>query len=251
MFPRPAPLSFLDLTRPDPREDLALDEALLRSVDQTGGPGLLRVWERPEPCVVLGRANRLALNADRTACEAADVPILRRASGGGTVLLGPGALCWSLILPVGPPAGLPGDIPAVTAAIMHRLADALRPLVPGVGVDGTSDLTVRGVDGARVKVGGNAQRWLKRAMLHHGTLLTGFDLAAIPRFLTPPERQPDYRAGRAHRAFVTNLPLPRAALVSALRTAFGATAPPPELPTELMGELFRDRYSDPAWHLRR
>ncbi|MFH5804997.1 biotin/lipoate A/B protein ligase family protein [Alienimonas sp. DA493] len=251
MFPRPAPLPFLDLTRSDPREDLALDEALLRSVDQHGGPGLLRIWERPEPCVVLGRANRLALNSDPAACEAAGVPILRRASGGGTVLLGPGALCWSLVLPVGPPAGMPGDIPAVTAAIMHRLADALRPLVPGAGVDGTSDLTVPDEQGGRRKVGGNAQRWLKRAMLHHGTLLTGFDLPAIGRFLTPPERQPDYRAGRDHGAFVTNLPLPRADLVAALRTAFGATDPPPEAPTELATRLFRERYSDPAWHTRR
>ena len=251
MFPRPAPLAFLDLTRPDPRADLALDEALLRAQDDAGGPGLLRVWERPDLCVALGRANRVASNVNVPACEAAGVPVLRRASGGGTVLLGPGALCWSLALPVGPPHGLPGDIPAATAAIMGRLADAVRPLIAGVGVDGTSDLTVPGPGGGRVKVGGNAQRWLKRAMLHHGTLLYDFDLPAIGRFLTPPERQPDYRAGRDHRAFVTNLPVRRSDLVAALRDAFAATAPAPPVPDGLAAELLRDRYADPAWHLRR
>ena len=233
-----------------------MDEALLRMQDATPGPGVLRIWERPTPCVVLGRANRLALNVNRAACEAAAVPILRRASGGGTVLLGPGALCWSLVLPVGPTGrgetdGLPGDIPAVTAAIMHRLAEAFRPSLPGIGVDGTSDLTVPGPNDSRVKVGGNAQRWLKRAMIHHGTLLCGFDLAAIGRFLTPPERQPDYRADRDHAAFVTNLPLSRDAAIAALRTAFNATAPAPALPTGLMNELVRDRYADPDWHLKR
>ena len=251
MFPRPDPPRPLDHTRPDPREDLALDEALLRRTNDAGGPGALRIWERPAYCVVLGRANRLDLNVNRSACEADGVPVLRRASGGGTVLLGPGALCWSLVLPVGPPRGVPGDIPAVTAAIMHRLADAVRPLVPGAGVDGTSDLTVPGPGGERIKVGGNAQRWLKNAVLHQGTLLYDFDLPAIGRLLSAPERQPDYRAGRGHRAFVTNLPLSREHLVAALKAAFGAAGPPPDLPLELMRSLYAERYGDPAWHLRR
>ena len=251
MFPRPAPLSFLDRTRADPREDLALDEALLRTQEERGGAGSLRIWERPAPCVVLGRANKTALNVNVAACEAAGVPILRRASGGGTVLLGPGALCWSLVLPVGPPNGTVGDIGVVTSAIMHRLADALRPLSPGAGVDGTSDLTVPGPAGARLKIGGNAQRWLKSAMLHHGTLLYHFDLAAIPRFLTPPERQPDYRAGRDHAAFVTNLRASREQAMIALRDAFGATGAPPESPEATMRELMDERYTDPGWHLGR
>ena len=251
MFPRPDPPHFLALTRPDPREDLALDEALLRETNDRGGPGALRIWERPAYCVVLGRANRADLNVNRPACGADGVPVLRRASGGGTVLLGPGALCWSLVLPVGPPRGVPGDIPAVTAAIMRRLADAVRPLVPGAGVDGTSDLTVPGPDGDRVKVGGNAQRWLKSAVLHHGTLLYRFDLPTIGRYLSDPECQPDYRAGRGHRAFVTNLPVSREELVAALNAAFGATGPPAEAPLGLMRSLYEERYADPAWHVRR
>ena len=256
MFPRPDPPRLLLHTRPDPREDLALDEALLRTVDQTGGPGALRIWERPAPCVVLGRANRAALNVNRAACEADGVPVLRRASGGGTVLLGPGALCWSLVLPVGPPGGVPGDIPAVTGAIMHALAAAFRAVGVSAGVDGTSDLTVPGpVDGGgggeRVKVGGNAQRWLKSAMLHHGTLLSDFDLASIPRYLSRPERQPEYRAGRDHAAFVTNLDLPRATVTNAVRAAFGAGGEFGDPPLELMRDLMDERYADPAWHAKR
>ena len=251
MFPRPVPLPFLDRTEADPRRDLALDEALLRTTNDRGGPGALRVWERPDYCAVLGRANRAAANVNLAACGAAGVPVLRRGSGGGTVLLGPGALCWSLILPVGPPAGVPGDIPAVTSSIMQTLAAAFTAAAPGVGVDGTSDLTVPGPGGTRVKVGGNAQRWLKRAMLHHGTLLYGFDLSRIPNYLTAPERQPDYRAGRDHAAFVTNLNVPRETLVAAVRAAFGASGPPPPVPEGAVEELMRTRYGDPAWHGKR
>ena len=251
MFPRPTPPRLLLHTRPDPREDLALDEALLRELNEHGGPGVLRVWERPAPCVVLGRANRLELNVNPAACEADGVPVLRRGSGGGTVLLGPGALCWSLALPVGPPAGVPGDIPAVTSHIMHALADAFAAAGVPAGVDGTSDLTVPGPGDARLKIGGNAQRWLKTAMLHHGTLLYDFDLALIPKYLSRPERQPDYRAGRDHAAFVTNLNLPRQAVVAAIRAAFGAAGEAGDPPLGLMRELMAERYADPAWHERR
>ena len=50
-----------------------------------------------------GRSSRprgcwLAKDVDEPACRADGVPVLRRASGGGTVLLGPGCLCFSLVL---------------------------------------------------------------------------------------------------------------------------------------------------------
>ena len=37
VFPRPDPPRPLTLTRPDPREDLALDEALLRETNDAAG----------------------------------------------------------------------------------------------------------------------------------------------------------------------------------------------------------------------
>jgi lipoate-protein ligase A len=39
--------------------------------------------------------------------------------------------------------------------------------------------------------------------------LYDFDIAAMERYLKIPERQPAYRAGRSHAAFVTNAPLGR------------------------------------------
>ena len=212
----------------------------------------MRLWERPAYCVVLGRANRVDLNVNRPACEAAGVPVLRRASGGGTVLLGPGALCWSLVLPVGPPRGVPGDIPAVTAAIMHRFADAVRPLVPGAGVDGTSDLTVPGPAGEAGEGRGERPAVVeeRRCCTRARCSMTSTSRRSAA-YLSAPERQPDYRAGRDHRAFVTNLPVSREELVAALKTAFGATGPPAEVPLGLMQSLYEERYGDPAWHLRR
>src|SRR5271165_3148381 len=88
----------LDLTLPTPAENLALDEALLLRAEDGAGGEVLRLWEWPRPAVVLGAGCRLAEDVDEAACVADGVPILRRSSGGGTVLLGQGCLLFTLVL---------------------------------------------------------------------------------------------------------------------------------------------------------
>src|SRR5262245_36170851 len=88
---------FLDRTLPTLAENLALDEALLIAAE-AGGPEVLRLWRWPAPAVVLGAGGRLADDVRADACAADGVPVRRRSSGGGTVLLGPGCLCYSLVL---------------------------------------------------------------------------------------------------------------------------------------------------------
>src|SRR5262245_25566901 len=97
-------MRFIDLSLSTPEENLALDEALLEAMDLAGSASLrlegeaLRLWESPRPFVVLGVSRRIAEDVDREACRKDGVPVLRRASGGGTVLQGPGCLNFSLVL---------------------------------------------------------------------------------------------------------------------------------------------------------
>src|SRR5436305_5723932 len=88
---------FLDRTLPTLAENLALDEALLLQAE-AGGSEVLRLWSWPNLAVVVGAGGRLADEAEVERCASDVVPILRRSSGGGTVLLGPGCLLYSLIL---------------------------------------------------------------------------------------------------------------------------------------------------------
>src|SRR5262249_51985287 len=90
-------MQLLDLTLGSIAENLALEEALLLQAEQ-GGPEVLRLWEWRQQAVVLGAAGRLAQEVDEAACMNDGVPIVRRSSGGGAVVLGPGCLNFSLIL---------------------------------------------------------------------------------------------------------------------------------------------------------
>src|ERR1019366_4870445 len=93
-------LHSLDLTLPTPAENLACDEALLDACEAGRHPPVLRFWESPEHFVVVGYSNPVATEVNVEACQAAGVPILRRCTGGGTVVQGPGCLNYALILPI-------------------------------------------------------------------------------------------------------------------------------------------------------
>jgi len=55
------------------------------------------------------------------------------------------------------------------------------------------------------KFSGNAQHRRRNHILHHGTILYDFDLSLIEKYLPLPPQIPDYRRGRRHIEFVTNI----------------------------------------------
>src|SRR5262245_32377137 len=97
MTPRQT-MHLLDLTLPTAAENVALDEALLLEAESGIGGEVLRFWECPTAAVVLGAAGVLADDVDEARCRADGAPVVRRSSGGGTVLLGPGCLLFTLVL---------------------------------------------------------------------------------------------------------------------------------------------------------
>src|SRR6266581_3154496 len=123
-------MHFLDLALPTPAENLALDEALLLEAEAGRSGEVLRLWEWPEYAVVLGSACRLAEDVDEPACQRDGVPILRRASGGGAVLLGNGCLCFGLVLDYEHSPAL-REVPSSYRFILQHLRDALVGVLPG------------------------------------------------------------------------------------------------------------------------
>ena len=186
-------MQFLDLTLPTAAENLALDEALLLEAETGRGGEVLRLWEWPHYAVVLGAGGVLADDVDEAACRADGVPILRRASGGGTVLLGSGCLCYSLVLSYERGPALREITPSYSY-ILHRICESLAGLLPDIEPAGTSDLMASGL-----KFLGNAQQRKRNHLLHHGTLLYDFDLSRIGRYLRLPARNPSTASSASMR----------------------------------------------------
>lgn len=238
-------MTLLDYTHPDPPQNLALDEALLLAAEEGTGGEVLRLWQLPTYAVAVGSGGSVAIDVNTSACAADGVPVLRRASGGGTVVLGPGCLCLSLVLSYEHAPRL-NDIRASNAYILTRVLNALAPVAPGAAVEGLSDLAVGGV-----KFSGNAQQRKRNFFLHHGTLLCGFDLARVSRYLNPPERQPEYRAGRPHAAFVCNLAASTDELKRLLVSEWQPDGRYEPVPLERASGLVAEKYGCDEWNRRR
>lgn len=235
-------MQFLDLTLAEPAANLALDEALLLQAESGQAAEILRLWEFPEPVVVLGSACRLGVDVDVDSCTIDGIPILRRSSGGGTVLWGPGCLLYTLILDTERDPALE-VIRASYTWILERVITSLG--LPDLRVDGISDLAI-----ADRKCSGNAQQRKKRFILHHGTLLHAFDVAGVGRYLKQPPREPEYRAGRMHSDFLCNLPLSGGEIRERLRTGWQAWDVLESIPFAEITRLRQERYDREEWTRR-
>ncbi|MCC6822187.1 MAG: lipoate--protein ligase family protein, partial [Verrucomicrobia subdivision 3 bacterium] len=194
-------MTLLDLNLASPAENLALDEALLDAAEAGTGGEVLRFWESPTPFVVVGYANKVASEVNIAACEARGIPILRRCSGGGTVVQGPGCLNYAVVLRI-TADGPTRNISAANQFIMERNRAAVASLTPqsstfNISLRGPTDLAL-----GNLKFSGNAQRRRKNFLLFHGSLLLDFQLPLISELLNMPSLQPDYRNSRAHEEFI-------------------------------------------------
>ena len=196
----------------DPEEQLRREWALFQSVE-TGSPGhLCRCWQASQPVVVVGRSSAIAADVIQETCREDRVRVLRRFSGGGAVVLGPGCLNYAVVLSLVSWPEL-ANVAASFQFILGRIVAALG--IPGLSLAGGTDLVLDGR-----KVSGNAQRRGRRALIHHGTLLCGFDPRLAARYLKEPARQPAYRAARRHAEFMGNLPLSVETVRARLETAW-------------------------------
>jgi lipoate-protein ligase A len=198
----------------DPEEHLAREWALFQSVETGASGTLFRCWQAARPVVVVGRNGDVVADVIQERCRADDVRVLRRFSGGGAVVLGPGCLNYAVVLSL-------GSCPALTSVaagfrlVLERIVAALD--ISGLAIAGGTDLALDGR-----KVSGNAQRRGCRALIHHGTLLYGFDPLLAARYLKEPARQPAYRAARRHAEFIGSLPLSALTIRARLEKAWAS-----------------------------
>ncbi len=232
-----------------PEENLAADETLLELAEVSDCGEILRFWESTVPFVALGYTNSIETETQRENCRSLNIPILRRVSGGGTVLQGPGSFNYALVLEIAAHAELQ-TVSESNAYIMARQRSALLQVLAGemgnrIHVQGTTDLTLD-----NCKFSGNAQRRKRRFTLFHGTFLLDLPSELLAQTLQLPARQPEYRAHRTHTEFLTTLPLTRQKIKDALITEWNAHGHFEQFPDERMQKLLRERYLNPEWNLK-
>jgi lipoate---protein ligase len=233
----------------DPADHLALDEAVLMreaaESDRFQPWEILRVWEFSQPVVVAGRSSRIRQEIDVDYCNAMKMPILRRCTGGASVVAGPGCLMYSVVLDHAVHDGL-RKIDAAHQYVMSRVLAAVQQQVPAAKLQGICDLTWQ-----NRKCSGNSLRVTRDRILYHGTVLYDFDLTMLSRCLLKAPRQPDYRVGRDHSDFVTNVPLNSTKLAEHLVDLFEVRdrVDAALLQSEIM-LLRQQRYDLQQWHFR-
>lgn len=150
----------------------------------------LFLW-RNEPSVIIGRNQNAWKECNLKAIFENGAVLCRRKSGGGAVYHDAGNLNFSF---------LAGKTRYDVQKQFDVILDALGRLGIESSVSGRNDLVANGK-----KFSGNAFRVTKTKSYHHGTLLVDADLAALERYLLPPENAIYSKGIESVRSRVVNL----------------------------------------------
>ncbi|MEM8628751.1 MAG: lipoate--protein ligase family protein [Chlamydiota bacterium] len=170
---------------------LQIEEALLRLDERP----VLLVNEGSCPTIVLGISSPLEEHVHTSLVAKNALPLVRRFSGGGTVIVDEETIFCTWILPRGY-QGL-ALFPEELLLWSHGIYERAFP-ESGLALD-EHDFVL-----GKRKCGGNALYFRKERGLLHTSFLWDFSLENM-RYLTIPTKAPAYRAGRGHRDFLTPL----------------------------------------------
>lgn len=147
--------------------------------------------------VVMGAAGKPEQEVDVQALAEHGVPLYKRKGGGGTVLLGPGTIVVTVHTGVAHTFKNLAYFTAINRALMAVFA-TWAPLP--YHQRGISDIAVNDY-----KIVGSSIYRSRQYLLYQASILVDFDLALMAQLLRHPPREPDYRRGRSHGSFLTNL----------------------------------------------
>lgn len=181
-------LHVVELTQVPILQQLQWEEALFRAD--------ARNWcllnRGSPPAIVMGISGQVHLLIEQEKFQQTPIPLIRRFSGGGTVIVDENTLfvtliCQSTALPVSP----------FPRPLMEWTAELYRPLFCSHPFQLQENDYVIG----ERKWGGNAQSIIKGRWLHHSSLLWNYNPEHMDYLLKPP-KMPAYRQNRSHTDFL-------------------------------------------------
>ena len=181
-------------------KQLQLEEILLR---KCGSNYLILNSDMREEdtAIVLGMSGKVAelVNLDHLAAK--PVQLIRRYTGGGTVVVDKSTLFATFIMNAKdvPCPAYPRDIMGWSeGSVYGPVFDQL------TGTKGNFAMRENDYTIGDRKVGGNAQTITKTRWVHHTSFLWSFEPEKM-RYLQLPKKRPDYRQSREHESFLTCL----------------------------------------------
>ncbi|CRX37533.1 lipoate--protein ligase family protein [Estrella lausannensis] len=190
MLQRPS-LTYLHTTMMPIFAQLQLEEALLRVSKEN----ICLINRGSPPAIVLGISGKPEEWINLSAWSQNPVPVLRRYSGGGTVVVDENTLFVTFIMN-GTEIAVPSQIQAVHAYFETLWQKAFYPH-PFRLIENDYVLGSR-------KVGGNAQYLARDRWVHHTSFLWDFKPEHMGLLARPP-KMPSYRQERGHLDFLTTL----------------------------------------------
>lgn len=152
-----------------------------------------------QPMVVLGKSNKPDIECRLNHCQIDGVEIKQRYGGGGTVVLHQGCLVVSSGLWLDHPFRNDLYFKLINLAVIDTIR-LISESIPSISQQGFSDLTI----GGRKIVGTSLFR-SKNYLLYQASLLVDARVELITRYLKHPSKEPDYRQGKSHMDFLTDL----------------------------------------------
>ena len=172
-------------------EQLLLEERLLRS--DSGNWCLVN--EGSPSAIVMGISGKKEELINAAAADDQRIPIIKRFSGGGTVVVDENTLFITFIC-----QKQPHPFPAYPEPIMKWTEEIYRDAFDHPQFQLRENDYVIG----DLKFGGNAQYIKKGRWLHHTSFLWDFSPEKMQTLLHP-KKAPPYRAGRSHEEFICRM----------------------------------------------
>jgi lipoate---protein ligase len=167
--------------RDDPFRNLAVEEAIPRTVGGGKAPSTVRFWHNANT-VVLGCFQLAELEVNFDACKKTGTQVVRRFTGGGAVYHDAGNLNYAISLRKGHPI-IPEDdnLQLVFSRLSEGTVKGLRSLGVSAEFQPINDIQI---DGKKVSGAAGSVRW--GAVFHHGCILVASDLAILGKVLNVP-----------------------------------------------------------------
>ena len=147
--------------------------------------------------IVLGRSNNIENSINHKNVERDGIIILKRPSGGESVILSSNMLIFSF---------KQKSKKIQNSVRLFKLINS--KLIENLSKLGIENLDSRGISDLSIgekKIVGSSMFTKNKTIFYHGVLNISEDVELIEKYLKHPSKEPDYRKKRSHREFVSSL----------------------------------------------